>query len=420
MPTPRLPDHSRQPKGPLNSHALMRHSFLYQKLLTEERRVLFDYVREFSQRELAPRTCDLHTGKMPASELPPLLKKFCPIGIPERLGGNDDWSGLVDTAILHQNLAYGSASAAAFFDVDGLFPFVLMLAGNEAQQAHYVPKIANGEIIGCYGLSDPRCASDVAKMSSLTFKRDGDSFVLNGSKTFITNGPIADNAIVFAIDPENPKTYKNVTAFVVPAKREGSNGFVADSPMDKIGWRASKTSMIFLDDVKVPIENVVGNIGEGFLIAVTSLAYGRINVAAEALGLMERVYDELIKFASDRPAVGADALCNAQVFHYQLSEIAQLIQATRDTIYNTALLAESRDGEGKIPYFAFQAAMAKSFAARSLQTVASRGVELHGGYGITLEYPISVIYSEAPIYRSIEGADNVLNIWAGATASGAK
>ena len=236
---PRLENHARVPKGPLKSVDLTCNSYFYRQLLNDERRTLFDYILDFSKRELVPRTCDIHTGKLSYSALIPLLKEFCSIGIPTKLGGDDNFCRIVDTAILHQNLAYGSASAAAFFDVDGLFPFVLMLAGNEEQQETYVRKIAKGEIIGSYALSDINCASDVANMNSLTFSKTDRGFVLNGSKIFVTNGPIADYTIAFATESGTATTRKNISAFIVPVKKEGVNGFVSEKPMEKIGWRGS-------------------------------------------------------------------------------------------------------------------------------------------------------------------------------------
>jgi alkylation response protein AidB-like acyl-CoA dehydrogenase len=223
--------------------------------------------------------------------------------------------------------------------------------------------------------------------------------------------------VVFAKDRNNGEIRKNITAFIVPAQKDGSAGFAAEKPMDKLGWRASHTSIISLDDVKATAEDVLGKVGEGFKIAVITLAYGRLKVAAEALGLMERAYDETLAFVSQRKASDGGPLAEKDVARYQLAEMAQVIQATRDTVYNTALLAETME-DGKVAPFSLEAAQVKSFAGSNLQWVANRALELHGGYGFTLEYPVSVIKADSSLYMIGEGANNVLLVSVGSQLLG--
>ncbi len=412
-----LDRHAKPKKGPLMSIDLTKNSAVFRRFFSDDRRMLFEHVREVSERVLAPDTCRLHTGKVQLEEKLPELAQFRAIGIPAEFGGSTEFQGIVDMVILHQGLAYGSASASAFFDGNGLFATPIMLAGTEEQKRKYLRRLATGEIVGCYGLTDLRCGSDVAHMSTLGFVKQGEVYVLNGRKTFVTNAPIADYAVVFAVERVNSDKYRNIAAFVVPRDRDTQNGFKPENPMDKLGWRASHTSEILLENVVASPEDVVGNLGDGFLIAVTTLAYGRLKIAAEALGLMERALDETIKFVRERAGVGG-SLHIQPVVQYQIDEIAQLVQATRDTIYNTAFLAEELDGDGKIASFAIEAAQAKSFAGRALQRVVNIALPLHGGYGFTFEYPISVIHADAPLYMIGEGADNVLAIATGASILG--
>ena len=419
-----LERHGKPKKGPLMSIDLARNSAVFRRFFSDERKTLFEQVRDVSQRVLAPDTCKLHKGEVKLEEKLPELTQFRGIGIPPEFGGVEEFQGIVDMAIVHENLAYGSASASAFFDGNGLFATPIMLAGSHAQKERYLPRLARGEIVGCYGLTDLQCGSDVANMSTLKFVKEGMVYRLNGSKTFVTNAPIADYAVVFAREQGNDDRYRNITAFIVPVKTAAANGFVPEKPMDKLGWRASHTSIISMDDVIVSADDVVGKLGDGlliaddgFLIAITTLAYGRLKIAVEALGLMERALDETIKFVRERAGVGG-ALKDQAVVQYQIEEIAQLIQATRDTVYNTAFLAEELDGDGKVTSFAIEAAQAKSFAGRALQRVVNIALPLHGGYGFTLEYPISVIHSDAPLYMIGEGADNVLAISTGASIVG--
>ena len=422
-----LKDNSKNPEGPVYSKDLMKNSFIYRTLLDSDRKELYEWVRGFSEKELVPRTIKLHKGEAKfkghkgdvAPEQIVNLDQFRPIGVPARYeGGMDEFAGIVDLVILHQVLAYGSASAAAFFDGHGLFVCPLLLAGTEAQKAFYLPKMVSGEWTGCYGLTDLNCGSDVAHMTTLQYEKQGDLYLLNGAKTFVTNGPFADHTVAFAKEKGNDATYKNITAFIVPAAKNGTPGFVAEKPMDKLGWRASDTSIISMDYVAVPRENILGEEGQGFQIAVTTLAYGRLKVAAEALGIMERVYDELVTFAQERGAYGGGKLKNAPVFQYQLAGIAQKIQATRDMIYNAAFLAESRTDEGKVPSFAIEVGLVKSFAGRNLQKVANLGVQLHGGSGFIHEYAVSVFVPDSLLYMIGEGADNPLLISTGAALLG--
>ena len=421
-----LQDHSKNPAGPVYSKDIMKNSLVYRTLFNDDRKELYNLVRDFAKRELVPRTIKLHKGeakfKRHHGDVKPEeivdLDEFRGIGVPEKYGGFDVWAGIVDLVILHQNLAYGSASAAAFYDGHGLFVGPLLLAGTDAQKAFYIPKMVSGDWTGCYGLTDLNCGSDVAHMTTLQYEKQGGLYLLKGAKTFVTNGPIADHAVVFSKESGNDSAYKNITAFIVPAAKDGAPGFVAEKPMDKLGWRASDTSIISMDSVAVPHENILGEEGQGFKIAVTTLEYGRLKVAAEALGLMERDYDELVAFAQERPAYGGGKLKNAPVFQKQLAIIAQKIQATRDMIYNAAFLAESRTDDGKVPPFSDQAANAKSLAGKNLQEVADLAVQLHGGYGFTYEYPVSVIACDKHLYMIGEGADNPLTISTGAALLG--
>ena len=385
-----LQDHSKNPAGPVYSKDIMKNSLVYRTLFNDDRKELYNLVRDFAKRELVPRTIKLHKGeakfKRHHGDVKPEeivdLDEFRGIGVPEKYGGFDVWAGIVDLVILHQNLAYGSASAAAFYDGHGLFVGPLLLAGTDAQKAFYIPKMVSGDWTGCYGLTDLNCGSDVAHMTTLQYEKQGGLYLLKGAKTFVTNGPIADHAVVFSKESGNDSAYKNITAFIVPAAKDGAPGFVAEKPMDKLGWRASDTSIISMDSVAVPHENILGEEGQGFKIAVTTLEYGR------------------------------------PVFQKQLAIIAQKIQATRDMIYNAAFLAESRTDDGKVPPFSDQAANAKSLAGKNLQEVADLAVQLHGGYGFTYEYPVSVIACDKHLYMIGEGADNPLTISTGAALLG--
>ena len=292
-----LDNHTKPRKGPLTSLDLARNSFVFRKLLGEDRRTLFEHARTTSERILVPNTCKLHTGEVKLEgDALTALTDLRGVGIPAECGGMEGFDGIVDSVIVHNNLAYGSASAAAFFDGNGLFATPLVLAGSDEQKRRYLPGIASGKTVGCYGLTDLECGSDVANMRTLAFEERDDKYVLNGTKTFVTNAPIAQHAVVFARERGNDIKYRNITAFVVPVKTETVTGFVAGKPMDKLGWRASHTSEISMDDVVVSAGEMIGSKSDGFLIAVTTLAYGRLKIAAEALGLMERAWDGSIKF----------------------------------------------------------------------------------------------------------------------------
>ncbi len=399
---------------------LMRDSIVYRKLFTYERRMLFDVVTQVGEEHIHPKVIDLHLGRASLEDIHPHMLEFRKIGVPSKYGGEDGTANIGDLVILHHGLARNAASAAAFFDGHGLFTSSLLLAGNEEQKQLWLPQATSGKIIGCYGLTDTKSGSNVAEMGSLLFTRKGDSFVLNGSKAFVTNGPDAGVAVVFARESGNDDKYHNITAFIVPAKRLAIDGFVPGEPENKIGWRGSHTSQIHMQDVVVPPENVLGKIGDGFRGAVIGLAYGRLKVGVEALGIMEAIYDELVKWSQTRPGTGVPFLKNSQLFQYDLAGIAQKIQATRDTIYNTVLLAETLESDGRVASFAIEAANAKSFAGRNLQEVAGLGVEYHGGYGFTYDYRVAVYYADSKLYVIGEGADKVVRFSIGAMLAGSK
>ncbi|MBM3229179.1 acyl-CoA dehydrogenase [Candidatus Parvarchaeota archaeon] len=422
-----LSDHTPPQKGAKNSDALMKRSNAFRNLFDDNRKSLFEYTKEVSSKILVPNTVKIHLGELKLNDLfegakgndGASLSQFCNIGIPVEFGGYEQGKGIIDSLILHQNMAYGSASAAAFFDGHELLSSPIILAGSQAQKEFFLPKLATREIIGCYSLSDVNCASDVAGMNSLTYTKPAEDYFLNGSKIFVTNGPDAHYTIAFAKESGNENKGKNITAFIVKrATSAGGDGFAPGEPMNKLGWKASSTSLVYFDNVRVCAQDIVGEVLGGFKVAATTLAYGRLKIAAEALGLMERIYDELQEFLPQRSAFGKQLKCH-DLIKYQIAQIANAIKETRDSVYGTAYNVEALTAQGKVVDFADEAAQVKSMAAHKLQKVAELAVRMQGGYGFVYDKSaIPVIYCDAPLYMIGEGADNVLNLSVGTNILG--
>ncbi|MFZ8933721.1 MAG: acyl-CoA dehydrogenase family protein, partial [Bacteriovoracaceae bacterium] len=271
---------------------------------------------------------------------------------------------------------------------------LFMNFANDALKEKYLPKLATDKI-GAYGLSEASSGSDAFALKT-TAKEDGDHYILNGNKLWITNSNEADIFVIFAnVDPS--KGYKGITAFVV---ERGMEGFSVGKKEDKLGIRASSTCELILDNVKVPKENIVGELGKGYKVAIETLNEGRIGIAAQMIGLAQGSLDHAINYTKERKQFGK-SLIDFQGVQFELAKMATELEAARLMVYNAARLKEQGLN------FVKEASMAKYFSSEVAGRVSSKAVELHGGYGFTKEYPVEKLMRDSMIGKIYEGTSNM-------------
>ncbi|CAL7891467.1 putative isocaproyl-CoA dehydrogenase AcdB [Fusobacterium necrophorum] len=364
--------------------------------LTREQELLRQNVREFVKKEMAdyPEHVD-ETGCIPKDIMEKLARyQFISPIIPKEYGGAG--ADYVSYAIIMEEISKRCASTGTFITAGAsLVALPLLNFGTEIQKQKYLKPLALGEKIGCFGLTEPGAGSDAAS-GTTTARWEGDHYVLNGRKCFITNAPIADFAIISAMT-DRTKGVKGISVFIVDANTEG---WSVGAHENKMGIRGTITSDIVLDNVKVPKENLLDVEGKGFKIMMNTLDYGRIGVAAQALGIAQGALDEAIKYVKERKQFGKP-LSKFQNTQFKIAELATKVQAARLLVYDAAKIKD----EGGKP--GLQSSMAKYYAAEIANEVAYWALQLHGGYGYIKDYPIERIYRDARITSIYEGTSQI-------------
>ncbi len=363
--------------------------------LNEDEAMFREAVREFAESEVAPRVPRMEADQAIDPDLISMLFDLGVMGIevPEHYGG---LGGSLFTAVLVvEELSRVDPSVGVLVDVQNtLVNNAIRRWGTAGQQGRFLPGLASGTV-GAYALSEAGSGSDAFALA-LRAVPDGDDWVLNGNKLWITNGGEAGLYIIFAnVQPE--LRHKGITAFLV---ERGTPGFTVGKKEEKLGIRASSTTELILDGVRVPEENVLGEIGMGYRVAIETLNEGRIGIGAQMVGLAQGAFDHTLKYVQEREQFGRP-VAEFQGVQFQLGEMATEIEAARLMVYNTARLKD--DGSR----FLREAAMAKLFASRVAQRVSSRCIDLHGGYGFTTEYPVEKLYRDSKIGTIYEGTDNM-------------
>ena len=352
-------------------------------------------VREFAESEVAPRVPRMDAAQQLDSDLISLLFElgFMGIEIPENYGGIG--SSFFTAALVVEELSRVDPSVAVLVDVQNtLVNNALLKWGTEEQLSRHLPPLASGTV-GAYALSEAGSGSDAFALATRAV-RDGSGWVLNGRKLWITNGAEAGLYIVFA-NARPELGHKGITAFLV---ERDAPGFAVGKKEDKLGIRASSTTELVLDDVRVPAGSVLGELGRGYKVAIETLNEGRIGIGAQMLGLAQGALDHTLGYVREREQFGRP-VAEFQAVQFQLAQMATEIEAARLMVYNAARL---KDQGGR---FLREAAMAKLFASRVAQRVSSLCIDLHGGYGFTREYPVEKLYRDAKIGTIYEGTDNM-------------
>jgi alkylation response protein AidB-like acyl-CoA dehydrogenase len=363
--------------------------------LSEEERMFRDMVRQFAEEQIAPRVMDMDRDARMDPDLVETLFELGLMGIeiPEEHGGTG--ATFFTSVIVVEELSRVDPAVGVLVDVQNtLVDTCIKRYGSDDLNTRYLPRLAT-DAVGAYALSEAGAGSDAFALATRA-TRDGDDWVLDGTKLWITNGGEADIFIVFAnVDPE--AGYKGITAFVV---ERGMDGFTIGKKEDKLGIRASSTVELSFDGVRVPGANVIGEVGKGYKIAIEQLNEGRIGIGAQMLGLAQGALDHTVKYVREREQFGR-SIGDFQGVQFQLANMRTELEAVRLMVYNAARLRESEKP------FLNEAAMAKLFASEVAQRIASQCVDLFGGYGFTREYPVEKLYRDAKIGTIYEGTSNM-------------
>jgi len=363
--------------------------------LSGEETMFRDAVAEFAEAEVRPRVRDMErAGKLDAA----LIPKFFELGlmgieVPERFGGSDGTLFMVTLAV--EAISRVDAAAAILMDVQNtLVNFPIGHYGSEEQRATYLPQLTQSRV-GAYALSEPGSGSDAFGLATRAV-RQGDHWVLDGRKMWITNGAEAEIFVVFAtIDPH--AGYRGITAFII---ERGYPGFSVGKKEDKLGIRASSTTELVLEQCIVPTANVLGPEGKGYKIAIETLNGGRIGIGAQMIGVARGALDATLAYVRERQQFG-HPISEFQGVQFQLAQAETELEAARLMVYNAARLKDAG-----LP-FTREAAMAKLYASQMCERVTSLCVELHGGYGYTTDYPVEKFYRDAKIGAIYEGTSNM-------------
>ncbi|MCH1570648.1 MAG: acyl-CoA dehydrogenase [Longimicrobiales bacterium] len=363
--------------------------------LTEQERMFQEAARDFANAEIAPKIMEMdEAARIDPSLLPQLFEMgLMGIEVPEEYGGTG--ADFFTSILIVEELSRVDPSIAVLVDVQNTLVINAILRwANDEQQARYLPRLAS-DTVGAYALSEAGSGSDAFALTCRATP-DGDDWILEGHKLWITNGNEAGFFIVFAtVDPD--AGYKGITAFIVEKEFEG---FSVGKKEDKLGIRASSTTELLFDNVRVPAGNVLGEVGKGYKAAIETLNEGRIGIGAQMLGLAQGALDHTVRYVQEREQFGRP-IGSFQGVQFQLAEMATEIEAARLMVYNAARLKDAGQP------FVTPAAMAKLYASEMAQRVASLCIDLHGGYGFTKEYPVEKLYRDAKIGTIYEGTSNM-------------
>lgn len=368
-------------------------------LLDEKYNEIRDMVKKFADSEVAPLAMSIdHEGKIPTALIGKLAENgFLGSYIPEEFGG----AGLdyQSYALIVEEISRACASTGVFVSAHtslGVWP--ILNFGTQAQKEKYLPKMASGELIGCFCLSEPNAGSDAGSLT--TFAEDkGDHWEINGVKNWITNGKEAGVCIVFAKTKKTPD-YKGISCFIVETS---TPGFSIIKEEDKLGIRGSSTCQLAFDKVKVPKDALLGDLEKGFRVAMATLDGGRIGIASQALGIAQAAFDYAIRYTKERVQFGAP-LSNLQGIQFMLADMSNKIAASRLLIYHASHLKDA-----KLPY-SKESAQAKLTASEAAMWITTKAIQLCGGNGYTKEYPVERYFRDAKITEIYEGTSEVQRI----------
>jgi alkylation response protein AidB-like acyl-CoA dehydrogenase len=365
-------------------------------ILTQEQAMIRDTLRQFARERLAPNAAEWErTRTFPREALTELAELgVMGIVVPEQWGGAGlDYLSMV---LAIEEIAAGHGATSTIVCVQNLLACGITLNyGTDLQKERYLTRLARGEWLGCFCLTEPHTGSDAAAIRA-TARRDGDCWVLNGAKQFITTGKEGQLAIVFAMtDPSAGK--KGISCFLVPTD---TPGYIVARLEEKMGQHASDTAQILFENCRIPDENRLGREGEGYRIALSNLEAGRIGIGAQAVGMARAAFEAAVNYAREREAFGVPIIQHQAVL-FRLADMATQIEAARQMVWHAASLRDA--GRPCLK----EASMAKLFASEMAERVCSDAIQIHGGYGYSTDFPVERIYRDVRVTQIYEGASDI-------------
>ena len=371
-------------------------------ILPDQHQMIRDALRDFSQQQLAPNAAQWDRDKIfPRDALRQLAQLGAfGVAVPEELGGAGlDYLAL---AIVIEEIAAGDGGTSTVISVNNCpVCSIAMAYANAAQKEQWLRPLAAGEMLGAFALTEPHAGSDASALRT-TARRDGDHYVLNGVKQFITSGKNADVTIVMAVtDKEAGK--RGISAFWVPTN---TPGYLVARIEDKLGQHSSDTAQIVLEDCRIPAQNLIGEEGMGYKIALSGLEGGRIGIASQAVGMARAAFDAALLYAKDRQSFDKP-LFEHQAVQFRLADMATQLEAARQMVWHAAAMKDAG-----LPCLK-EAAMAKLFATEMAEKVCSDAIQIHGGYGYLADFPVERIYRDVRVCQIYEGTSDIQKILIG-------
>lgn len=365
-------------------------------ILSDDHRAVQDAVRSFVQDQIAPKAAEWDKNHhFPAAELKGLAELGCyGVAVPtEYDGAGLDYLAL---ALILEEIAAGDGATSTVVSVNNCpVCSILMAFGNEDQKERFLKPLARGEMLGAFCLTEPHVGSEAGGLKTVAV-REGDEYVLNGVKQFITSGKNGDVAIVMAVT-DKAAGKKGISAFLVPTK---TPGYVVARVEDKMGQHASDTAQILFENCRIPAANRLGEEGQGLKIALSGLEGGRIGIASQSVGMARAAFEAALKYSKERVAFGVP-IFEHQVIQHKLADMATQIEAARQLIWHAAALKDA--GQPCLK----EAAMAKLFASEMAERVCSDAIQIHGGYGYLNDFPVERIYRDVRVCQIYEGTSDI-------------
>jgi acyl-CoA dehydrogenase len=366
--------------------------------LSDEQRMIRDLARDFAENEIKPLAEEYdQSGEFPW----PIVRQaqeveLMNLNVPEEYDGPG--LSVLEECIVNEELAYACSGIQTALMLNSLTAWPIILAGNEEQKAKYLTRLTEEGQMAAYGLTEPDAGSDVVGIKSRAV-RQGDDYILNGSKTWITNSPVSDFYVIFAkTDPE--ARHRGISAFVVEREWEG---VTVGDPLDKMGQHAAHTGELFFENVHVPAVNRLGKEGDGFMIAMKVFDRSRPTVSSAAVGVARRALDEAARYSIERTAFGKP-IGYQQGISFMLADMAAAVEASRLLVWQAAWLVDHDMPNVK------EAAFAKCIAADTVMKVATDAVQIFGGNGYSREYPVEKLMRDAKIYQIYEGTSQIMRL----------
>ncbi len=365
-------------------------------LLSDEQKMIQELARKIAEEKVRPVAKELDEASKFPHELMKTLSESDLFGVylPEEYGGFG--GGVFELCMVTEELSRACGGISVCYAASALGTYPILLYGNDDQKKKYLPDLASGKKIAAFAVTEPEAGSDASSIAT-TAKKDGDNYILNGTKHFITNGSVADIYVVIAMTNKE-KGARGASAFII---EKDTKGFSFGKKEDKLGIRASVTSELIFDECKVPAKNLLGREGMGFIITMKTFDISRPGVAAQALGIAQGAFDLTLEYATERRQFGKP-ISSFQGIQFMLADMATEIEAARALVYSTARMIDA--GEKDV---SLESAMAKMYASDVAMRVTTDCVQIYGGYGYMKDYPIEKYMRDAKITQIYEGTNQI-------------